>query len=72
MNRKMNVLNEIAQENKQTFEYPNEKIASDIYHVSLSYAFRALNGMNDSERKQKEKLNNWLECETEHIHDVPM
>ncbi|MBD5492022.1 MAG: hypothetical protein HDR16_07905 [Lachnospiraceae bacterium] len=68
----MNVLNEIAKENGQPFEYPDEKIASDIYHVSLSYACRALNGMNDNERKQKEKLNKWLECETEHIHDVPV
>lgn len=50
----MNVLNEIAQEDIQTFKYPDEKIASNIYRVSLSYAFRALDGMSDDERIKKQ------------------
>ena len=46
----MNILNEIEQEDIQTFSYPDEKIASNIYQVSLSYTFKSLNGMDDDER----------------------
>lgn len=68
----MNVLNEIAHEDTQTFSYPDEKIASNIYQISFSYALRALSGMNDDERTEKEKSNKWLECETDKVHDVPV
>lgn len=68
----MNVLNEIVQEDMQTYSYPDEKIASNIYQASLSYAFRALDGMAGKERTDKERLNKWIECETEKVHDVPV
>lgn len=66
----MNVLNEVAQEDKQIFDYADEKIASDIYQVSLSYAERALDGMDVRERVLNKKKNKWLEQETDKVHQV--
>lgn len=68
----MNVLSEVTKEDTQEFYYPDEKIASNIYQVSLSHALRALAGMEETEKLEKEKANSWLECETEKVHSVPV
>lgn len=68
----MNVLNEVMEEDTQEFCYPDEKIASNIYQISLSYSPRALVGMSESERTKKEKSNEWLVNETAKVHEVPV
>jgi hypothetical protein len=68
----MNVLNVVEQEAQALFGYPDEKIVSDIYLVSLSYTLRALDGMDETQKKEKEESNKWLEKETLKIHDVPV
>lgn len=68
----MNVLNEVMRENEEIFEYPDERIASSVYYTSLSYALRALNGMNGIERAKKAEMNKWLEKETPAVHNIPV
>lgn len=68
--KEMNVLDEVMKECEQDFEYLDEKIASNIYYISLSHALRSLEGMEEHEKEQKRKNNSWLEEETRKIHDI--
>ncbi len=68
----MNVLNEVMRENEEIFGYPDERIASSVYYTSLSYALRALRGMNSIERAKKAEMNKWLEKETPAVHNIPV
>ena len=68
----MNVLNEVMEEDTQKFCYPDEKIASNIYQISLSHPPRALAGVSENERIKREKSNEWLADETEKVHEVPI
>ena len=46
----INVLDRVREEKEKEFEYPDQRIASNVYYVSLSKNLKALAGMKDAER----------------------
>ncbi len=68
----MNVLDKVQGEKSQIFAYPDERIASNIYYISLSHALGSLAGMKEDEREQKAPKNEWLRKESLKIQTVPV
>ena len=66
----MNVLDEVKKERQEIVQYMDEKIGSNIYYISLSFALRSLEGMGEDERKSKIQKNAWLASETMGVHDT--
>lgn len=68
----MDVLNEVILEDKKIFEYGDEKIASNVYLVSLSCALRKLATMDGKEKEEALGKNEWLAEETGKVRDIPV
>lgn len=67
-----NVLDMTNQESQLAFDFEDEKIASNLYLVSLSESLRGLDGRSETEKITLAEKNNWLLEETEHIKNVPV
>lgn len=68
----MKVLEKVKEEKKQIFDYPDERIASNIYYISLTNALRALDGMKEEEKEKESLKNEWLRKESLKIQEVPI
>lgn len=68
----LKVLEKVKAESRLNYEFPDEKIASNMYFVSLSKALRALHFMEETEKASEAPKNEWLIKEADKIKDLPV
>lgn len=70
----MNNFKELLEKDIQAnFEYPDEKLISNLYYVSLSHSLKQVNAMNDiSTQSEWISQNNWLSDECEQLKSTPI
>lgn len=68
----INVLNLVIQEDTQDFIYPDEKIASNVYYVSLPNTIGSIAGYGDAVKKQKIDRNDWLKEKSASVQVTPV